>query len=102
MPEMRDLNRLVVPRIEVHWNDVAYALHYKLYTADAIQDKFKGRACMRFFEDWLSTDHGASAGPKTWLTLLNAIKEVELSASCQRRDFKRFKYLIATIVYVCR
>jgi len=44
---------------------------------DAIEAKFPDpkRRCQEFFKDWLK-DNGKCAGPKSWSTLLGAIKTV--------------------------
>ena len=75
---MADLNTIVIPRIKAEWEDVAFALRYKIVTVNSIKEKHKEdpkKCCRELFTDWLSTDHGVS--PKTWSTLLNKLKEVE-------------------------
>ena len=77
---MGDLNRIVLPRILAHWKEVAYALKYDISTVRAIEENNKEntrKCCMQLFEDWLTTNHGASAGPKTWSTLLNVLGNIE-------------------------
>ena len=80
---MGDINKIVVPKIQAEWEDVAYALRYKIYAVDAIKAKCNDdpkRCCKKLFTDWLSTDNGV--GPKTWSTLLGKLKEVtDLSAA---------------------
>ena len=74
---MADIIKIVIPRIQAEWEDVAYALHYKIATVKAIKannDNSK-KCCQKLFVDWLSTDHGV--GPKTWSTLLEKLKDVE-------------------------
>ena len=75
---MGDINKIVIPKIQAEWEDVAYALHYEIPTVNAIKamcnDNPK-KCCKELFKDWLSTDHGAA--PKTWSTLLDKLKEVE-------------------------
>ena len=75
---MGDINKIVIPKIQAEWEDVAYALHYEIPTVNAIKamcnDNPK-KCCKELFKDWLSTDHGA--GPKTWSTLLDKLKEVD-------------------------
>ena len=75
---MGDINKIVIPKIQAEWEDVAYALRYQIPTVKAIKAKWNNnpkKCCKELFEDWLSTDHGA--GPKTWSTLLDKLKEVE-------------------------
>ena len=74
---MGDINEIVIPRVEAKWEDVAYALRYKISEVQGIQAKHKDdpkRCCRELFINWLSTDHGV--GPKTWSTLLEKLKEV--------------------------
>ena len=86
VPEMWQLNKIVVPLIMAHWEDVAYSsLHYDIPTVDGIDTKHKSdpkKCCQQLLKDWLSTDHGV--GPKTCDTLLKQLKEVpELTASIE-------------------
>ena len=82
---MADLNKIVIPRIKAEWEDVAYALRYKIVTVNAIKAKHNEdpkNCCRELFIDWLSTNHGVD--PKTWSTLLDKLKEVDnLSAATQ-------------------
>ena len=76
-PEMADINKIVIPRIQAEWEDVAYALCYKITEVQDIRAKYKNskKCCQILFEDWLSTDNGA--GPKTWSTLLDKLSKVK-------------------------
>ena len=59
------------------WEYVAYAFRYDPATVISIKQKERGdpRECFReFFTDWLTTNHGAVVGPKTWSTLLDVLK----------------------------
>ena len=74
---MRDLNKIVVPKISAEWEDVAYELEYDISTVKNIRNKHKDpkKCCKELFEDWLATDNGVK--PKTWQTLLDKLKEIE-------------------------
>ena len=75
---MAEINSTVVQRIQVYWEDVAYALHYEIPIVEGIKAKHKEdpkKCCKAFFIDWLSTDHGD--GPQTWSTLIEKLKEIE-------------------------
>ena len=75
---MGNINKIVVPRIQVEWEDVAFALHYKIpivNTIKAMHNDNPKKCCKELFKDWLSTDHGV--GPKTWSTLLEKLQEIE-------------------------
>ena len=84
-PEMDDLNTIVIPRIQAEWKNVAYALRYKIQTVRAIQQKCHvdpKRCCEELLEDWLITQNGTS--PKTWNTLLGALRKVNDVTSVTR------------------
>ena len=75
---MENINKIVIPRIQAEWEDVAHALDYEIAKVNSIKTKHNNipkRCCRDLFIDWLSTDRGAS--PKTWLTLLEKLKEID-------------------------
>ena len=77
---MWDLIRIVIPRILNDWEYVADCFRYDLFTIRAIKEKNREdprKCCREFFEDWLTTNHGARAGPKTWSTLISVLQEVD-------------------------
>ena len=77
---MHLLNKIVIPNIMNQWEYIAYALRYDIATVTAIKDQEHGnprRCCHEFFKDWLTTNHGASAAPKVWSTLIDALNEVD-------------------------
>ena len=84
-PEMGDLNKIVIPRIQAEWENVAFALRYKIAMVKTIREKHREdpkKCCSGFLQDWLTSKNGNS--PKTWRTLLNALKEVdELTSAVQ-------------------
>ena len=58
---MHDLNRFVIPKIEAHWEGVAYALRFGISTIDSINKKHKGdpkMCCQELLKSWLTTSHG--------------------------------------------
>ena len=64
------------------WKTVADFLDYDINTIEVITKKYKGdpeECCDGLFRDWLSTDHGAA--PKTWDTLLKALKDIDKLAT---------------------
>ena len=91
---MGDINKIVIPKIQAEWEDVAYALHYEIPTVNAIKatcnDNPK-KCCKELFKDWLSTDHGAS--PKTWSTLLDKLEEVKDLATARGEIMEELKKL---------
>ena len=79
---MKLLHQLVIPRIAEHWELIADYLKYKVEFINLIKEKkFTGNidCCVTLFEDWLSTNNGAS--PKTWSTLIKVLREIKPLAS---------------------
>ena len=74
---MRNLIKIVIPKIQAEWEDVAYSLEYDVAAVKAFKkDGHDGKKCCRkLFEDWLDSSHGTT--PKTWSKLLERIKEVD-------------------------
>ena len=75
---MHNLVTFVIPEVAAEWEDVAYVLHYKISTVKCIESdhgKDVRKYCRALFKDWLTTNNGAE--PKTWQTLLNALKLIE-------------------------
>jgi len=73
---MRILNKIVIPRIQSEWDNVAYSMDYDLHIIKTIErdsHNVQGR-CQKLFTDWLTTCNGPT--PKTWKTLLDCIEEV--------------------------
>ena len=88
-PEMADLNKIVVKKVMVQWEQLAEGFRYD----DAIIVKIKQQnrenpeeCCREFLRDWLVTDNGIKAGPKTWSTLFHIIKEYTSIASDIREE----------------
>ena len=91
-PDMIDLYEFVVPRVYSLWRDVGFALKYEIATINGIEEKNHKDpegSCKTLFEDWLSTDNGISAGPKTWSTLLGAIKRVNKLAKAREEIIQK-------------
>ena len=75
---MGDLITIVIPLIQAEWEDVAFALRYKISTVNNLREKNNDnpkKCCKDLFIDWLSTDHGAR--PKTWSTLIEKLKKID-------------------------
>ena len=82
---MCDLNKIVVPKISAHWEDVAYALRYEIPSVKLIQTKHSNnpkKCCQELLKDWLMTNNGAT--PKSWSTLLDTFKDVEELAAARK------------------
>ena len=97
VPEMFDLTKIVIPKILNEWEYIAEAFRYDIATIKAIKEigrEDPKQCCREFFKDWLTTEHGAKAGPKVWSTLLNILKEVdEVSADITNDIFTKVKQL---------
>ena len=76
-PEIAHLYQIVLPKVYEYWDDVAVALGYKAPIVSNIEKKYGDlkKCCKALFKDWLSPE-STSDVPKTWSTLLNAIKKV--------------------------
>ena len=64
------------------WKTVADFLDYDVNTIEVIADKHRDdceKCCDGLFRDWLSTHHGAA--PKTWNTLLKALRGINKLAT---------------------
>ena len=83
---MHDLNRFIIPKIEAHWEDVAYALDFEISAVKSIRTKHNGdpkKCCQELLTSWLITSQGVS--PKILLTLLEKINEVSELATVRAR-----------------
>jgi len=83
-PEMDDLFMIVIPKIKAEWEDLAYALRFKIPQVEAIKEKYREdpkKCCREVLKDWLSTAHGVS--PKTWSVLLNKLRGIELTKAAE-------------------
>ena len=99
-PEMWDLIKIVIPKIQSEWEDVAYSMRYDITIVKTIKEDCQNseKCCKKLFEDWLTTSHGAT--PKTRFELLNRIKEVDsLKATACGSYIRRIK--ICTLVIYC-
>ena len=76
-PIVAHLLEFVIPKIMALWEDVAYALRYKIEDVERIKVQSQNDVrsfCKRLLIDWLSTSHGAH--PKTWATLLDKLQDL--------------------------
>jgi len=77
-PEMGDLNYIVIPKICAHWEEVAYALRFKIADVDAISEMHSGKpkkCCRQLLKEWLSSGKGIT--PKTWPMLLAILGRID-------------------------
>lgn len=91
---MADLLSFVIPKIQVHWSDLAYHLKFEYYEIKSIKETHQGdleKCCKKLLEDWLYTNKGV--GPKTWPILLAKLEEItDLIAAVE--DIKTSKVTI--------
>ena len=89
---MHELNRFVIEDIQAYWEDVAYALEFKIRTVESINSKHKGdprKCCQELFKSWLTTSHGVS--PRNWSVLLEKIDEVSYLANVRETVLDKLK-----------
>ena len=94
---MCDLNEFVIPKIQAEWEDVAFALRYKNHAVRTIKVKHREdprKCCREVLQDWLTAKNGRS--PKTWSTLLDALRKVNELASVTREIEKVLSKLCDT------
>ena len=75
---MKRLHQLVIPNVAAEWKIIAYYLEFTLPLIKIIEEQCRKdplKCCTELFEQWLSSDYGV--GPKTWLTLIKALKEID-------------------------
>ena len=81
-PTMKHLHQLVIPNIAAEWKTVADYLEFTLPLIKIIEEKCRDdpvKCCTELFRQWLSSDYGV--GPKTWSTLIVALKEIKQLAT---------------------
>jgi len=75
---MKWVNRIVVPRIASHWEEVAYELLIPDENIETFESDSKGDTkgcCLKMLKAW--TRSGIGASPKTWKKLITAISNIE-------------------------
>ena len=74
---MWELIKIVIPKIKVKWEDVAYRMRYEVHEVEAMKRESHDleECCMKLFTNWLKTNHPPT--PKTWQTLLDHLKCVD-------------------------
>ena len=73
---MKLLLTIVVPRIALEWESVAYCLYFSIYKVNLIKQKFRDdyeECCYNILEEWIGTNQGVT--PKNWTTLFSVLKE---------------------------
>ena len=67
--KMFELNQIVIPRVMVHWKDLAYSMRYSIGDVQAFNKDGRDvrECCQELFTNWLTTAHGPT--PKSYQTL---------------------------------
>ena len=94
-PKMKELNNIVVPKIAADWRRFADSLEFENWVIKTIDVKYRNypeECCEEVLRDWLSLDHGA--GPRTWSTLLRALKETRGCAAVTKLIETEIKKLL--------
>ena len=76
-PKIPDLLKIVVPKVAVHWETVAYFLEFEVPRVEIIGEKFSSnpeKCCRQVLIHWLNSKEGIS--PKTWEVLLRILKDI--------------------------
>ena len=75
---MKHLHELVIPKIYLHWREVADCLSESLYIMMMIKkertSEYPMQACEDLLRDWLCSED--SLHPCSWETLINSLKQV--------------------------
>jgi len=77
-PKMKYLKKFVIPKIAAKWKDVADFLEFDISTIQIIEENCMrdcSKCCDALLRNWISTSNGVR--PKTWDTLLRALKEID-------------------------
>ena len=91
-PIMRNLIKIVIPKVKASWQNLAYSMRYRIDEVRAfkMESSDRNEQCENLFADWLSTNHGPN--PKTYQTLLKCIKDVdELTAASEEIEGELIK-----------
>jgi len=74
-PTMKQLHKLVIPKIVSNWQEIAGFLDYTGPTISAIHkscNEDDWDCCVEMLRDWLSTENGCA--PKVWHTLMERMR----------------------------
>jgi len=77
-PKMRQLIKVVVPKVAHCWEKVAYFLEIDSSKIKLIKKQHPNEpedSCIELFDHWLSSGEGVQ--PKTWGMLLETLKEIK-------------------------
>jgi len=100
---MHQVVKVVVPRIAGHWKAVAYNLHYDVTRVRIIQEQYRDdpeQCSCELFMYWLQSSEGL--GPRSWETLLSALKQVpnlkSVTESIEKELMELLKYVTLSFV----
>ena len=84
---MGELNKFLIPKITIAWENVAKALCYQANIVATINRKYSSipkKYYRELLKDWLKTNNGV--GPKIWSTLLDKLGEVDKIIASAREE----------------
>ena len=85
-PKIKDVVKLVVPKVAAHWETVAYFMEFETSRVKIIEEKYSKnpeKCCREVFIHWLDSKEGVS--PKTWEVLLKTLSDItELTAATEQ------------------
>ena len=73
---MKDLIRIVIPRVAAEWITVAHFMDLEVYEIKTIRVKHRDdpdKCCEELFERWLEQNHECD---KSWKVLLDILKQI--------------------------
>ena len=78
LSDMDKVKEIIIPNVKAHWKDLAYAMKYSIEDVKGFDGNGRSleERCENLITDWLTSSHGPT--PKTYQTLLNYIKKVNL------------------------
>jgi len=103
-PTMRQIKKVVVPRIKAYWSDVGLFLGFEPYTISGIKEEANNdlnKSIEMLFNKWLNSSKGNS--PKTWDILIHCIENVDdLTQAAEeiKEELKSIKVCICIILCI--
>ena len=91
MPDMWNVIKIVIPKIQAEWENVAYSMQYDVTTVETFKKDYRDSdtCCKELLKDWLSSSRGVT--PKTWSKLLERIKDIDSLKAASEDIEKRLK-----------
>ena len=97
---MWELIKIVIPKIQVEWESLAYCMRYSPQEVKGFKREDLKECCKNLFHNWLSTKHGPK--PKTYQTLLEYIKKIDELATASEEIEKELIEGRSNSMHSCR